>query len=1172
MAEQPTPPIKPRRRGRRILVGLLLVVVALLVLAWFAPSIVAGTGLRAVVIARATAGLKGTVTVSEASFGWLSPVELRDVRIADADGNPVLVAARVTSSKLLIELAHDQTDLGTFTVEQPALTLVCDRSTTNLETLVAEYLKDDGRAPSPERVAVRLAVVQGKITLHETGREGDRVLDAVDATVTIPRPRTDPVALELKATTPDPTPGNPASTLSADCGFGPSSGVRMKAERFDLATLEPIVRRFANDSTLAGRLTADLAIGWGADDAGHPRAAVAGRATVAGLDCGGPWLGADRVRLQSLDLPCKLKYNAGELQVEQANLTCDAGTASISGSVNVDESADKLLARSGLKVTGDVDLAKLAAVLPRLLHIKEGTVLSEGRVQLALGSKPGKDGTDWEGTVHATSIKGERAGKKLVWDQPLSLKFAGRLQADGTPEFDVFECQADFIGMAARGSPGRFVAAANIYLDRLAARLSDFVDLGGVNLAGTAEVNVQNLPRDGGGFNATGVVKLTRFTFTDAAGRGLSEPQLTLSARAAGAITADGHGVKIDSGDLTVAAAADTVAITLLEPVADARTARTGKVSARLAGDLARWRGRAAGWVALPATWEMIGTGTVTATATLTATEATINRATVDLANARFLGAGINLNERALKLTSDATWDRGTGAVVLKNVGLTADTGTFSAERFDLTPTAAGYAAKGSGLLTANMARVQRTLGLQTDPSGSDVIDGLAKGTAGVDTAGGTIHFNADLTVDRFAYGPPAKPVWTEPWVKVTAAGEFDGAGDALRFQSVKVSRDGFAADVKGTLSHLATTQDVTLDGTLAYDLSKLDAQLKAYLGKGSQIAGKDTRPFKLTGSLAGGASTLTAQVGQPAAAKSSALAQMNGSAAVNWQALNAYGFDVGPAELKAGIDHGAVTLNPIEATFGGGKVRLEPRLNLASATYDLSFAKGRVIDHARLTPAACADAIGYALPAIANVAQADGLISFDLDQSQIPLTSPDRGTLQGKLTLHQATVSAGPLATEIATVFGTKLDGLTLANEQVVGIQLRDGRVYHDNLALTIGATTLRTSGSVGVDGTMSLVIETPIPPHLLDRIPGNNPQIRAGLAKQTIKVPVTGTIHRPQLDRRAFEAGVEQIARSAAKDASKGVASDLLKKGEDKLKGELMKKFGNLPFGPQPPAEQGK
>src|SRR5262249_46295492 len=147
---------------------------------------------------------------------------------------------------------------------------------------------------------------------------------------------------------------------------------------------------------------------------------------------------------------------------------------------------------------------------------------------------------------------------------------------------------------------------------------------------------------------------------------------------------------------------------------------------------------------------------------------------------------------------------------------------------------------------------------------------------------------------------------------------------------------------------------------------------------------GKDTKPFQLQGSLNEKGTKLALTIdGKPAG--ETTLAALQGNAAVGWQKVQAYGFDVGAAEMKATIGQGVVNLTPIDASFGGGKVRVQPTLFL-NEQYDVTLAKGKVIDKAKLTPAALADALGYALPAIANAAQASGVISFDLDECRVPM------------------------------------------------------------------------------------------------------------------------------------------------------------------------------------------
>src|SRR5262249_24493054 len=262
-------------------------------------------------------------------------------------------------------------------------------------------------------------------------------------------------------------------------------------------------------------------------------------------------------------------------------------------------SLDKLLDNHGVRLEADVDLAKVAALLPKLLRIREGTAIREGRLTAKLTSRNTPAGTTWDGEVHTAALKATRGGKDVAWEAPLSVEFSGRVPPGHLPVFDKLVCRSDFIAVNAQGSPESFRAAANIYLGRLTARLSEFVDLGGHQLDGEASAWVVASRKPEGAFRADAGVKLQNFVLADRDGPGLPEPALEVKAAAARPMTANGP-VRIETGSLALAAGPDTLDLTLLEPVPDAKQFAAGKLSAKLAGDLGRWRSRAAGFVRIP--------------------------------------------------------------------------------------------------------------------------------------------------------------------------------------------------------------------------------------------------------------------------------------------------------------------------------------------------------------------------------------------------------------------------------------------------------------------------------------------------------------------------------------------------------------------------------------------
>lgn len=1136
------PRVRPRLRwrwGRRlaVLASLLLAAVG------FAPMLATRLGLVDRVAASALADFRGTLRAGGASLGWFTPVEFRDVTVTDAAGRTILTAPKVTWSKTLLHLSRDRSDLGHFTIEQPTGEVVCEGGTTNVEQAIAAYLGGP-TAASDRRTAVSVSVVGGTLTVRDADRSRARTLTEVAVDLTVPAPTAEPVTLRVRAATDTPTgPG----TFDTDLSFGAEVGCKLVANRFPLDAVEPFVRRADSTVAISGLLTADVTAGLGTGDSGQPRVRLTGTVSATDLEVVAPGLSPRPVRLRRVELPCAVTTTGSQVRVEKAELACDLGRASVAGLIDLAEPVEAWLDRPGLRALADADLAAVAAAFPRLVRVRDGLELREGRIRCELTTRTGPGGTVWDGAIKTTALKGTHGGKPLVWEQPLEVGFATRVGPGRTPVFERLDVRSEFATVSAHGSPDSFAATADVSLDRLAARLSAFIDLGGLALGGTAKLDLSYKPNGHGGTAVRGTAKLARFVFGSGPGQ-LREPDLVLDV-AADAAWSSGA-VRLDTGRVTLTAKPDLIDVRLMEPVTDVRTLASGRVRAEVSGDLARCRDRLSRVVMVPADWRIAGVGKLSGTLRFDPARVLLGGVTGELTGLKFSGAGLAVDEPQVKLyPTGATLDRATGRVEIGELQAATQTVGLSSQKVVLAPTPAGYAVSCTVLANANLARVQRVLRLQTDPGLGDAVGGMVRaGSVTLDTSGGKYQFKASLPVDNFVLGPPQRPTWAEPKLTLAAEGEYDPAGDVLRLTAVRVARpEGLAADARGTIGKLSTTQDLAVDGTLSYDLSLLEPQLRAYLGPGVKVAGKDTRGFRVSGPLAAGPQNLSASV-----------AGLSANAAVAWQSLRAYGFDVGRAELAARLDKGILRFDPVEAAFGRtGKVRLEPSVRFAPGGYDLTLAKGKVVDHAELTPTACADALGYALPAIARATEADGTVSFDLDESAVPLADPNRARVKGRLTLHQVWVGPGPVVAELAGLFGAKQARVSLATEQVVPIRLENGRVHHEGLALTANGFTVRTTGSVGLDGGLDLTAELPVPDAAIAPVLKNNPRIREAIAKKRFVIPVGGTIGGPKIDSRAFHDAVRRYTEEVAREAARNKLNDEIQKGRGKLEQELEKKL---------------
>jgi hypothetical protein len=71
------------------------------------------------------------------------------------------------------------------------------------------------------------------------------------------------------------------------------------------------------------------------------------------------------------------------------------------------------------RVDGQIDLARIARMLPTTLKIREGTHVATGDITLALASEIDTGGQRWDGRIEAKNLSAMHEGRHLTWDQPV---------------------------------------------------------------------------------------------------------------------------------------------------------------------------------------------------------------------------------------------------------------------------------------------------------------------------------------------------------------------------------------------------------------------------------------------------------------------------------------------------------------------------------------------------------------------------------------------------------------------------------------------------------------------------------------------------------------------------------------------------------------------------------
>ncbi|OHB85765.1 MAG: hypothetical protein A2V98_23275 [Planctomycetes bacterium RBG_16_64_12] len=105
------------------------------------------------------------------------------------------------------------------------------------------------------------------------------------------------------------------------------------------------------------------------------------------------------------------------------------------------------------------------------------------------------------------------------------------------------------------------------------------------------------------------------------------------------------------------------------------------------------------------------------------------------------------------------------------------------------------------------------------------------------------------------------------------------------------------------------------------------------------------------------------------------------------------------------------------------------------------------------------------------------------------------------------------------------------------------DGRVYHKDLEFVFPDLVIRTYGSVGLDQSLAITAEMPIPPKWL----GNDALVNSALRDQLMRVPIGGTLSKPKIDQKALDRLSQQFLQKAARN----VLEDGLNRGFERLFG---------------------
>jgi hypothetical protein len=159
------------------------------------------------------------------------------------------------------------------------------------------------------------------------------------------------------------------------------------------------------------------------------------------------------------------------------------------------------------------------------------------------------------------------------------------------------------------------------------------------------------------------------------------------------------------------------------------------------------------------------------------------------------------------------------------------------------------------------------------------------------------------------------------------------------------------------------------------------------------------------------------------------------------------------------------------------------------------------------------------------------------VDETRIPLAPGAQQQIDAKfaLTLREATFTPTGSLADVLDLVGIEHRTMKIQDTTMRAV-CQNGRIQSEPFEIVIDGHTVRFRGSVGLDQTVSYVVEVPLTEKLVGRAAW------AYVKGQVIRVPVIGTLTALKLDKDAGKKEINRLLKEAGTKALGDVAKEQL------------------------------
>lgn len=1173
--ESPTTQSRRRRRWPWVML-------AILALIYFLPSIVTSTSLKQSAINWALADFQGKVEVESVSLGWFSRTKLSGIKAVGDDGQTLLEVKRVDCSRSLIGWMGAGNDFGNIEVQSPVLHLQLRSDGSNLEDALAEFLKpsDEPNTPLPR---LQVGVVDGVVHLSSDEDSQTWLLENFSGDIELAG-KTAAALANLQAGVT--ATGQSAGTLKLELELDSNSKqllvdngkVGVEVTSLPVSVWVPLAHRLIGPCNAAGEMNgkADLQFG----DGGNNVSANLTDLEMTQLALVAPqYLKSDQLSLSRIAANGQLEISPSGVQAKGFKTVSDFGSVETDGELDWSQ-FNTLLAGAvpdtEFEAHGEIDVARLANMLPETFALRENLEVQSGSITFGAATRNDSGVRRLLLDLTAANLTANRNGQLLNWHKPL--RVTARVgQAGDQLVLENIKCESDFLTLegSANTEVGNFVAQGD--LTQLRKNLSQFVDLSGVDLAGKVSGEfgwsfrvAEGVPSAsqvaGRPIQIGGKFEIDQPVLQMPGLSRWSAPQLSLIGNAVGVQRENGE-IQVDQGGARAIVDQEVLTLRLAEPVANVAAFENLFLNCEMTGRLEGWLAHIRNFVWV-GDFDATGQLMVTSPVTLNRDRIQWTDLSYSVSSMQLDGYGASISESQVTGEGKLVYDLNSGLIESPALSLASSSIAARAEEIQLTFDDV-VNINGNVVFRADVNRVTHWYGISPDVDSINWF-GTAEGsvllTSDKDSIKGQINgviddlVAAQRATSVAAQEGPMRSVghesqWTElvreKQLKVSSLAGVAQDFDSVSFEGLNIDSSAIQLAGGGTISDLTTSWQTNFQGQWNPDWEKVNSLLGAYTYQSVQLVGQGDQTIEIEGPLF---SDLDADY--PSAWVPPGFRVRT---RMSWDSGNVLHLPLETGAIDVDVNQSVAFLKTTELPFVGGVLQTAPVIDFRGEDPVLYLEQGTLLNNANLSSEICRDFLKYVTPLVADATEAQGKLTVQHEGLRLPIYSPDQVQGRGTLHLHEGTIGAGPLAKQLFTVVsqvkqllkpGSTFNApqsvwLDMGNQDIP-FSIEQGRVNHQGIRLRIDDVVIETDGSVGFDQSLNLLAKIPIQEAWLD---GN--RWLDGLKGQSLQIPISGTVAQPKLDTQSIQRLSAQLVQQAAGTAINGAVQDQV--------GELQNKFGN-------------